>query len=198
MARLAAPASADLEVLAVDLPMRVDRARRRRRCSGRRSRSGRRHAPGRALPRSRAPTPAASITTSTPSPCVQRAHLLEPLRRRRRRRDRRHGRRPCARARSRRSRGAPMAKTGTAPPSRASAIALRPTAPVPCTSTRVARAQRGALEDVHGGEQPAARRRCSRRTRPRRAAARCRRRARDRSPATIRRTVLRAAESVMP
>ena len=44
----------------------------------------------------------------------------------------------------------------TAPASRASAIALSPTAPVPCTSDGLARAQRGALDDVHGRQQAAA------------------------------------------
>ena len=43
-----------------------------------------------------------------------------------------------------------------APLSRASAIVLRPTAPVPCTSDAVAGAKRRALDDVDGRQQPAA------------------------------------------
>ena len=60
------------------------------------------------------------------------------------------------RAMARRSSGAPMAMMVEAPLNRASAMALRPTAPVPCTRTRVAGPERRALEDVDGGEQAAA------------------------------------------
>ena len=49
-----------------------------------------------------------------------------------------------------------MATIVDAPASRASAMALRPTAPVPCTTTRVAGTERGALDDVDGRQQAAA------------------------------------------
>ena len=158
-ARLAAPAAPDLEVLAVDLLVRVDRA-------GPDvgvvpgDTSGRRRGPGQAS-RLRRPSPPPRSPRPRPRR-GSRAHRVEPLAGRRAR-EVEHTSAPISRASASRSAGAPIAKTATAPARRASAMALRPTAPVPCTST----CRRGGARRARGCAPRSAvrsRRRCSRRT----------------------------------
>ncbi len=142
--------------------------------------------------------PAASMTTSTPSPCVRARTSSSRSRRCRGVEVERHvGAHPLARAPDVR-RGAPIAKIVDAPPRRASAIALSPTAPVPCTSDAVSGPERGALEDVHRRQQPAAAADVALERNRVGQPGDARRQARDRRTATIRRTDPRSAESVIP